>query len=279
MEAIDPEEHGAEVERWRAARLRALTAPDGWLSVVGLAWLRRGDNVVGTEGSGDVVLPGGPGRVGTIRVERHRATFLPEPGVPVTHGGAPVTTPLLLRDDLDGSPTVLQAGGSSFFVIRREGELAVRVRDADSAARRRFTGIPHYPVDARWRVDAGFEPFDPPRRRVVPTVLGTAETYVVPGTLRFEVEGRRLRLEAFLERGETDLFVVFADRTNEDETYPGGRFVYCRPPGDRGSVVLDFNQAYNPPCAFTPYAVCPLPPDENRLPLRVEAGEKRYRAR
>jgi uncharacterized protein (DUF1684 family) len=170
---------------------------------------------------------------------------------------------------------VLQIGSVRFHVLWREGRLALRVKDSNSPARQAFTEIERFPVDLRWRLEARFEPYEPERSVPVPTVLGYDEVYRVPGALAFDVDGGTHRLEAFLEQGSTDLFIVFGDRTNGTETYGGGRFVYTPPPRD-GAVVLDFNRAYNPPCVFTPHATCALPLPENRLSIRVEAGERRY---
>jgi uncharacterized protein (DUF1684 family) len=164
----------------------------------------------------------------------------------------------------------------TLHVIERGGRLAVRVRDTASPARTRFDGIEAYPVDARWRVAARFEPYEPARTVEVPTVLGTAEPMTCPGRLVFELDGRTFTLDAMSEADDADLFLIFADATNRDATYGGGRFLYAARPGADGTVVVDFNKAYNPPCAFTPYATCPLPPPQNSLELRVEAGEKRW---
>jgi len=270
--------HDEEILRWREHRVERLAGPDGWLSVVGLAWLEEGDNAVGSDPTSRVALPAGkaPGRIGVIRVEREAAVASFQPGSGVTHAGRPVST-LRLEDDSTGKPTTLRLGSLSFHVIRRRAELAVRIKDEKSPARKAFTSIDYYPIDPRWRVEARFEPYDPPRSVAVPTALGSEETYVMPGAMVFSHEGLPHRLDVFLEEGETDLFVVFGDLTNGSETYGGGRFLYTRPPGDDGTVVVDLNKAYNPPCVFTPFATCALPLPQNKLPIQVEAGEKLYR--
>jgi uncharacterized protein (DUF1684 family) len=221
-----------------------------------------------------VILPRGPARVGSIRLEAGSAvaTFAAEAGV--THEGNPVTRSNL-RDDSHGDPTVLRLSSIAFYLIRRGDRLAVRVKDAESPARRAFAGIEYFPIDPAWRFQARFEPYDPPRSSPVPTILGMEETYEVPGALGFEHSGEVHRLDAFLEQGETELFVVFGDLTNRSDTYGGGRYLYAPPPG-HGGTVLDFNKAYNPPCVFTPFATCALPLPQNKLPFRIEAGEKLY---
>jgi uncharacterized protein (DUF1684 family) len=270
--------HVAEVERWRAGRLAALTGPSGWLTVVGLHWLDEGVHSIGSGDGSDLRLAPdrAPADLGAIEVDADRVTFLPL-DASVTLEGRPVTEPLELTDDGEGSPTILEVGSLRMYVIRRmEDRRALRVRDLESPARRTFHGIEHFPVDARWRFEATFEPYEPPRISRVPTVLDSEEVYPTPGALAFDHEGETYRLDAFLEHGETDLFVIFADGTTGRDTYGGGRYLYTKPADDRGIVALDFNRAYNPPCVFTAHATCALPLPQNRLPFRVEAGEKRY---
>jgi uncharacterized protein (DUF1684 family) len=270
--------HVEEILRWREHRVARLTGPDGWLTVVGLAWLEEGDNAVGSDPTSTVPLPSEnlPSRIGVIRVDGGAAVASFSPGSGVTYLGRPVET-LHLEDDSSGDPTLLRLGSLGFHLIRRNDQLAVRIRDEESLAREAFTGIDYYPIAPEWRVDARFEPYDPPRSVVVPTVLGSEETYAMPGAIVFSRDGLSHRLEVFLEVGETDLFIVFGDLTNGQETYGGGRFLYAPPPGEDGLLVVDFNKAYNPPCVFTPFATCALPLPQNKLPIRVEAGEKLYR--
>jgi len=277
VSVVDAQEHLRDVERWRAGRLAALTGPSGWLTVVGLTWLREGPNTVGADPASDVPLPASaPGRVGAIELSDGRARFVPEPGVRVQHRHRTVRDALELIDDAGGPPTRLTVGSVAFYLISREDGLGVRVKDAEAPARAAFEGIRHYPVDARWRLEARFEPYEPPRTVKVPTVLDSFETYDVPGAVAFDVDGETYRLDAFLEHGETDLFIVFGDLTNRDQTFGGGRFLYAPPADAAGRVILDFNRAYNPPCVFTPHATCALPLPQNRLPVRIEAGELRY---
>ena len=203
------------------------------------------------------------------------ATLHAEPNSGLRHAHRAVTT---LPLDPDGRPTRVRAGSVSFHLIRREGDLALRVRDSESPARTAFHGIDHYPVRRAWCVEARFEPAGTHREVVVPAVAGPGERYLVAGRALFEPPGSKERhaLTAFDEDAESDLFFVFADATSGTETYGGGRFMYMPRPDADGRMALDFNRAYNPPCVFTPYATCPLPPPENRLPFRVEAGELAY---
>jgi hypothetical protein len=266
--------HRAEIEKWRADRIRRLTAEDGWLSVVGLSWLEEGDNSVGSAAANRVVLPRlAPERLGTIRLSRGKAVLTVAPGVAVTHDGKPIGT-IELRSDADGKPTVVRHGTLSFYLIQRSDRLGVRVKDGASAARKAFHGIDSYPVSAAWRLTARFAPHQPKKALPIPNVLGTVTQELSPGAVVFTIGGSEYRLDAVEEEGTDELFLIFGDRTNGAETYGAGRFLYAPRPGPDGKTVVDFNKAYNPPCAFTAFATCPLPPPQNRLPIRIEAGEK-----
>ncbi len=272
--ATAPTAYEREVQAWRAHRLERLRAEDGWLTLAGLFWLAPGDNLVGSAKDCVVHLPKGPRRLGVVKVTAGQVRFVASPGMTVTHQGRAVSN-IALQSDAKGDPTVLATDSLRFFVIERGGKPAVRLRDIDSPVRRNFAGIDAFPIDPAWRIQARYVPYAPPKHIDVPTVLGTVEPSVVPGALVFEVAGRTYRLDALAEEGDDELFIIFADATNGKETYGPGRFIYTERPKD-GRVVLDFNKAFNPPCAFTPYATCPLPPPQNRLPLSVTAGEKRY---
>jgi len=277
--------HRREIETWRAERTAGLTAEDGWLSVVELAWLERGDNPVGSEPDAVVVLPAdkAPTEVGVFSVADGEVSFRAAPGVTgveVVSGGEPGPVApgreLALAADAEGEPTVLGLAGLRFYVIDRAGRLGVRVKDADSPARRGFVGIDYFPVDLAWRVEARFEPHDEPKTIPVPNVIGTVSDEPSPGVAVFRLDGATYRLDAIGEPADGELFFVFGDATNGQTTYGGGRFLYAPVPDDEGRMVLDFNRAYNPPCAFTAFATCPLPPRGNDLEVAVEAGERAY---
>jgi len=268
--------HQREVETWRAERLARLRRPDGWLTLVGLYWLEQGENRVGSDASSVVRLPAAaaPARLGTIVLSGSSIRFRAEPGALVTSGDRPIQE-TDLQADQSGEPTILRHGSLSFYVIQRDERLGVRVKDANAEALKRFRGLESFPFSETWRVAARFEPSSPPRHISVPNVLGNITSEESPGALAFEYGGKTYRLDAVLEAGTNDFFIIFGDSTNGHETYGAGRFLYASPPKD-GRTVLDFNKAYNPPCVFTPYATCPLPPPQNRLPIRIEAGEKNY---
>ncbi len=278
----------AEVAAWKQARFERLQRPDGWLTLAGLAWLKEGDNSVGSDPKSAVVLPAGkaPAHLGTLRVvgapgatgasgaAAATVTFLAEKGVGVTSQGKPITT-LALVDDSQVDPTPIEVGTLTFFAIRRGDRLGVRVRDREAATLTSFRGLDYFPLDRKWLITGKFEPAAEVKEIPIPNALGFDEPIKSPGHVVFTVDGREHRLLALDDTGDGRLFLVFGDQTNGHETYGGGRFLYTDPPQD-GRVVLDFNRAYNPPCVFTPYATCPLPPRENRLPLRVEVGEKSF---
>ena len=278
LAAPTPEAHRAEIEAWRAKRMASLKREDGWLTLVGLFWLEQGENRFGSDPKANrIVFPKGtaPETMGSLDLSGTTVTLRAKPGTDLTSGGRPVST-MTLRTDADDEPTVLEHGRIRFYVIQRGARLGVRVKDSKNPALLAFRGIESYPVDLKWRFEARFDPYDPPKTIPVPNILGTIEKEKSPGAVVFTLGGREYRIDAVKEAGTDDLFLIFGDRTNGEETYGGGRFLYTAPPDKTGRVVLDFNKAYNPPCVFTPYATCPLPPAGNRLPLRVEAGEKNY---
>jgi uncharacterized protein (DUF1684 family) len=262
-----------ETQAFHEKRIATLTREDGWLSVVGLDWLNDGPNVAGSaEGSAVRFPQGAPDRIGVFVRGPSGVSFEPSPGVRVAKSG-PFTiagaTPLTIGPDEESE--VLSTGRFLFYVIRRGDRMGVRIKDPQAAARRNFHGIPMFSPTAAWRIEARFEPAPPGSTLAIPNVLGQIEPTPTPGTALFRIDGKDYRL-APSQEGDT-LFFVFGDETNGKESYGSGRFLTTPLPKD-GKVVLDFNHAINPPCAFTPYATCPLPPKGNRLPLRVEAGEK-----
>lgn len=266
----------AEIERWREQAERSLRADDGWLTVAGLFWLKEGDNRLGSGKGNEIELPAGsaPARAGVIRFQSGKAELQIAPGVRAALNGKPVVS-AVMRPDSDGKPDVLTLGDLSLFVIQRGDRFGIRLKDKNSRFRRNFTGRKWFPVKEDYRVTARFEPHARPRQISIPNVLGQIEKMASPGRVVFRWKGQEVSLEP-VASGER-LWFIFRDRTSGKETYPAGRFLYSEAPRD-GKVVLDFNQAYNPPCAFTPYATCPLPPRQNWLPVRIEAGELTYHA-
>jgi uncharacterized protein (DUF1684 family) len=264
----------AEIDAWHAQRVERLRSETGWLTLVGLLDLDPARvNAVGSDSTAAVRLPAkAPAAVGELTVVDGRWEFTAAPDVAVTVAdstAAPVTR-MALATDRDGQPTTLACGTLLFYVIDRDGAYFLRVKDRDSDVRRNFTGIDRYPVDARWRVTARLEAG--PATIKVPNALGRETDEPSPGILVFELDSHEYRLTPTGAPGES-LFMVVGDATNNHGTYGGGRFLSADAPGPDGSVVLDFNKAYNPPCVFTPYATCPLPGARNTLDLPVTAGE------
>jgi len=261
---------------WEERRLTRLQSDDGWLTLVGLGWLTEGANTAGADGKAAVVFPEGtPKSIGTFTRSGSKVRFQPAAGVTVTRDGKPFPGGTVQSDEEGrAKPDILQVGRFRFQLIDRGSRIGVRIKDPEARARKEFKGIPRYPASERWRIVARWEAKDPPAQIAVPNVLGEVERSPSPGIAIFTLGGKQYRLTPVLEPGSPDLFFVFADETNRTETYGAGRFLYADPAKD-GTVVLDFNRAYNPPCAFSAFATCPLPPKQNRLALRVEAGEKR----
>ena len=272
-----PSNDAAGFAQWRAARLAALTDEAGWLTLVGLYWFRDGPNTIGQGRSNTIAIDNpelGP-RAGRFVPAGNSVRFEASPKSCVRIGGKPVQTQVLTPDSA-GEPLLLNCGSLEFYVIERGGKLGLRVRDLASRARREFRGLDYFAFDPDWVIDARFEPYAPARHVPIVNVLGMELDMLSPGALVFERDGHEWRLDALLEDPDADtLFVMFADGTSNRETYGAGRFLYVPLPV-AGHVTVDFNRAYSPPCAFTAFATCPLPPDQNRIALRVVAGELKY---
>ena len=251
--------YGAEIAAWHADREARLKAEDGWLSLAGLFWLHEGANQFGKDPGGEIVLPDGPAQAGAFHLE---------------HGNVSVTVAGATQGVKPDSDDVVKIGRLRLLVIKRGDKYGIRVKDPESEARREFKGIESFPADEAYRITAKW--VAEPRKIPILNVLGQTEESDSPGYAVFQLHGREFTLHPILEEpGAKELFYIFRDQTSGKETYPAGRFFYSDMPKN-GRVILDFNKAYNPPCAFSPYATCPLPPPENRLAVRIEAGEKRY---
>lgn len=274
---MNTEEHAARVIDWWAARDARLRDPDGWLTLVGLHWLSPGENRFGADPDNEVMLEGDgvPPRAGSLWMEDGAVRLVA--GSPAVRADGQAVSEAPLADDLSGEPTVIDLGSLRMYVIRRGERLALRVRDHASPALAAFRGMDHFPIDPAWRLQARLEPAAAGQMLEIVDVTGVVSHEPTPGSVAFERGGATWRIQAL--RGDADegtLWLVFGDATNGRETYGGGRFLYSEPVADDGGVVLDFNLAYNPPCVFSPYATCPLPPAQNRLDVRIEAGERAF---
>jgi uncharacterized protein (DUF1684 family) len=256
----------SEVLSWRQEREKRLKAPDGWLSVAGLFWLKEGRNEAGSAPSMAIQLPArAPARAGAFTLSGGRVTFEDASGAAKA-----------LRDDSSGKPDVIDIAGLKLHIIHRGDRYGVRMKDNESEYRRNFQGLSWYPPRKDWLIQAVFLPYPAPRKMTFDSQTGDKQEMTSSGYVEFEYSGRKLRLTPVLEDGR--LFFIFRDKTAGKTTYPAARFLYADPPV-KGRVTLDFNKAYNPPCVFTPYATCPLPPPENRLPIEVDAGEQMYKGK
>jgi uncharacterized protein (DUF1684 family) len=262
----------AETEAFRKQRGAEIGGPTGWIALVGLHWLTAGTQTIGRAKDNAVVLAASssPDRLGVLTVTASSVSLQVAPGVDARVKGQPVTA-VELRSG--GPESGLTVGGMTMVVIRRSGRIGLRVWDSASEARTGFKGLQWLPVDAAWRFDARFVPHDPvPRMRIL-NVLGDTVEMSNPGYVSFTVGGQEIRLEALLESANAkELFFMFRDATSGKTTYGAGRYLYTELPKD-GRVIVDFNRAMNPPCAFTEFATCPLPPAANRLSIAITAGE------
>jgi uncharacterized protein len=268
--------YAGEIEKWRAEYETKLKGENGWLTVAGLFWLKDGANTVGAGGGFDIELTENfkRGKFGTIDFRNGKAVLKIENGVEAFSDGKQVSE-IELAADAQGKPTVIQNGSQTFYLIKREDRFGIRLKDKNSKERTNFTRLNWFPVNEKYKVKAKFEAFETPKEVLIPNVLGGNFKMKSPGVLRFKLNGKKYALEPVLEEGSDELFIIFRDATSKTETYGAGRFLYAKR-AENGQVTLDFNKAENPPCAYTAFATCPLPPPQNRLEVEIKAGEKRY---
>lgn len=272
-----PGDYEAGIEKWRQERETGLRSDTGWLTVAGLFWLKEGPNRFGTDPSADIVLPPGtaPAFAGVFDLKDGSTKVRVETGATVTSSGR-VVIEMDLRDDETEDPTLLALGDLTMFVIQRDGKHGIRLKDKNSRRLKEFTGLKWYPVKPGFRITGTWTGYDPPKQIPVVNVVGQTKNQPCPGYVTFTVNGETVRLEPIQDSpDDRELFFIFRDGTSGETTYPPGRFLYADSQVE-GKVVLDFNKAVNPPCAFTPFATCPLPPPQNRLKVKIEAGEMRY---
>lgn len=265
-----------EISEWDSKRASRLKADDGWLNLIGRFWLKPGENTFGTSKDNDIVIESSklPEHIGSFLFIDTIVTFKANDGINVLYNNNPVKE-IIMVDDQKKDMTVLQIGSIKFNLIIRDTLYGIRARDLNSELVKNFNGIERFPIDQSWDIKAKFEAYIPPKEIMVPNVLGQIDKENSPGAVVFDRDGKTYRIDAVDEGGDK-LFLIFADQTSGDETYGGGRFMYVNKPDSTDIINLDFNKAYNPPCVFTKYATCPLPPLQNYLKLRIEAGEKIY---
>lgn len=271
---LAPADYVTDINTWRKQRLRSLKAPDGWLSLIGLFWLTEGDHTMGAAPDNDLVVesPGIPDRLGIFRYHDGRVKFIAASDTNITHAEQRVLQ-VTMTDDRQGSPTLLKYNQTTWHLIRRSSRIGVRVRQLNHPRIKQLKEIPVFPPDIRWRVPARFQPFVPSRSYKIISAAGTVEDTLSPGRLHFSLLGKSLHLVVF-PGGPAHYFLVFSDLTSGKQSYGGGRFLLIPRAGADGTTFIDFNKAFNPPCVFTEHATCPMPIEENRLPVAVPAGEK-----
>lgn len=271
-----PSAYVQSIEKWRSAEAADLQKDNGWLTLTGLYWLKEGSNSIGVGPAFDVRLTDNfkSGKFGEIDFHQGVAKLRVANGVEAMVEGKPVST-VILTSDAQGKPTEVHTGSQTFYLIQREDRFAIRLKDSQSKARLTFQGQHWFPVDESYKVTAHLEAFPAPKELLVPNKIGGHFKMKSPGLLKFVLQGKKCSLQPVVEN-DGSLFLIFRDQSNDHETYSAGRFLNAPKPVN-GEAVLDFNQAENPPCAFTPFATCPLPPPGNDLAVAVAAGEKRYK--
>jgi uncharacterized protein (DUF1684 family) len=274
----DAAAYKASVEKWRADRETRLKADDGWLAVAGLFWLHDGENKFGSDPLNDIVLPGrsSPADAGTFEFHGGKATVHVKVGVPVMVQGKRVTTAVLRADSdpaFDEKVDQITLGDLTMYVHSSGQRSAVRLIDKNSKLRKDFTGLKWFPIDPTYRVEAKYVAYDKPKTVQVQNMMGDITPTQIPGYVVFQLHGQDLRLDTEIDQGE--ISITFRDLTSGKQTYGAARFLVADAPKD-GKATLDFNEAYNPPCAYNPYTTCPLPTPENRMRVRIAAGEMTY---
>jgi len=267
-------------EDWKQRRLKNLTSENGWLTLCGLHWLEKEDEPLtfGSDSSNYIVLPKKTHPViGTLTLKNGIVTMRASNGIEgLCVDGKKISSDseIVLRDDDGGSPNVVSIGIISFTIIKRSGKLAVRARDKESPTRVGFKGISYFPYDPKWRLDATWIPNDPPKELAIVNVFGMKASEKSSGSIQFEIDSKQYKLDTVDEEGANELFIIFKDLTAGHETY-GFRYLYASYPDKNNHIILDFNRAYNPPCSYTDYATCSMPHEQNRLQIKIEAGEKK----
>ncbi|MGB2591359.1 MAG: DUF1684 domain-containing protein [Candidatus Acidiferrum sp.] len=275
-----------ELKAWRAQHVADLLKPAGWLSLTGLEWLKPGDNTFGTAADNKIRLAGNSAaHMGILHLEGNSVQLLPPAGgfpPDLQVAGAPAKVQLLpVEAETDRNAPHITIGTLNMYVIRREDRYALRVKDSKSPTLVGFHGLNWYPPNVKYRVTAKWIPYNPPKSITLATLAGTTYSQPVPGVAEFQLEGKTYRLEPVLEDpAATQLFFILKDTTSAMTTYHACRFLYTVLPShgldQPGELVLDLNRLENPPCAYTQFATCPLPPPQNRLAIALPVGEKRY---
>lgn len=268
-----PDNYEEEIDRWVEDRIETLKEPTGWMRLAGMFVLAGGDNSFGSGPDQDIQFPEGtiPSHAGTFSLQEDAVTISAANDVPINHNGEPVTEMVIF--DGENAPA-LTYGSLEWHIIQRQDLIAVRLYNKENSKVDRFDGFGHYPTDPAWHLYADYNPNPAGSTIPIPNVLGQTDDVASPGTLTFRFNDETYSVEA-LEASDNRLFLIIGDETNQTETYQAGRYMYVDKPDESGRTIIDFNKIYNPPCSYTPYSTCQLPPSDNRLSLAITAGEKR----
>jgi uncharacterized protein (DUF1684 family) len=268
-------DYQAEIQKFQQDYEAKLKTDTGWLTIAGLSFLSQPVTTFGSNPLNDIVLPAGaPDKAGTFQLKNGKVLVKAEPGVTFMLEGKPVTEKLL-KSDGEGPPDRLTLGDLQLWVHQSGDRPSIRLRDKNSKLRKEFAGTSWFPINAAYKVEGTYTPYAKPKIVEVPNILGDIDKMPVPGIVSFTINGQEMKMEPIAEPGDKEFWFVFRDLTSGHETYPAARFIYLPPPVN-GKMTIDFNRAENPPCAYNPYTTCPLPFEQNRLKMRIEAGEKAY---
>lgn len=272
---IDPK-YKAEIDNWHKERIERLKKSDGWLSLAGLFWLKEGENTFGSDSTNDIIFPKWKARpfMGSFFLDSGKVTVRMRQGLAVNKNDTKLKE-IVMVNDIEGIPTILKFGTLSWNIIKRSGDMyGVRLKDSENKLLKTFKGIERFDVNPEWKLEATFRRYFPPKKISVPNIIGTIDEEQSPGKLEFTYDNHKYSVDVIHSDGK--YFLIFGDLTNGESTYGAGRFLMIERENEKGKTIIDFNKAYNPPCAFTKYATCPLPPKQNMLKLKIEAGEKKY---
>jgi uncharacterized protein (DUF1684 family) len=264
------------INDWHKKRHASLTKKTGWLSLAGLYWLQQGENTFGSDSLNQIIFPEKASQfMGSFFLDDTTVTVIINEGIEVLVDSSLISSMQLKNDNQKGTH-ILSHASLSWYIIKRTDKFGIRLKDSEHPNLKSFTGIDHFPIDQNWRIKAHLELHDSIKTIRVPNVLGQISDSPSPGALVFEIAGQTYKLDAMAKEKDDTYFLIFADETSGEETYGAGRFLYVDKVDDNGEIYIDFNKAYNPPCVFTPFATCPLPPLQNRLATRITAGEKSW---
>ncbi len=267
-----------EIESWHTQRIERLRQPDSWLSLAGLFWLEKGDNTFGSDSTNDIIFPGEstPAFMGTFTLINDTVWITTRYDISIHYQDLKITGRIQLKDDSQGTPIPITWGSLSWFIIKRGDQYGVRLKDSNHPRLKAFHGIDRFPVNPNYRIEATLIPYDPPKLIPIANVIGQVSDSPCPGALEFSIDGQSCRLDPLAENGDEYYFLIFADKTSGNETYGAGRYLSVPVADKHDKTIIDFNKATNPPCAFSDYATCPLPPMQNFLPVAIPAGEKKF---